>query len=508
MVRRVLLATALALALAAPLLPAAAAPGPWRSDIAALDGAVLGQMAKHGLPGVALAVIEGDEVVYLRGYGSAGARPMSPETQMFIGSQSKSFTALAVAQLAEHGRLDLGAPIQRYIPWFRVADSEASARITVDHLLHHTSGLSEAGYGVVLPYDASPEQAVRSLAQARLTAPVGATHQYFNLGYDTLAYLVEVVSGEPFAAYLDAHIFRPLGMAHTTAEPAAATDLAQGYTRMFGFAVPMPQVVRRYEVGAGYIVSTAADLARFAQAMLHGGAGLVTPESARRIFTPGPGGYGMGWYISADGANISHGGANETFRTEVNLYPARGRAFVLLVNEGHLVDHFISAAQLAASVEAAVLGEPVPPVEAGWSVRWMGYGFGLFVLALCLLHLWNFRALFRGWPERAGAMGPARRAMDVAISFVIPSVILAVVFSQMQGFFGNRFHLLTTLASFGLAMPDVFILMLVGTLPDYAQGLLKLAWLLSGRAQGLPVRAPSRPDPSCARAVAARDTRH
>ena len=262
-------------------------------------------MQKHGLPGAALAVVEGGQVAYLKGYGAAGAgRPMTPQTRMFIGSQSKSFTALAVAQQAEQGKLDLDAPVRTYIPWFRVADEDASARITLNHLLHHTSGLSESGYGVLLPAGASAERAVRSLAGARLTAPVGARHQYFNVGYDVLAYIIETVSGQPYADYLQAHIFGPLGMARSTAAPATVSDVAQGYSRFFGFAIPVRQPVRTYEIGAGYIISTAEDLARFAMAMLQDGDGLVTPQMARRIFTPGLSEYGLGWIIARDGSKI------------------------------------------------------------------------------------------------------------------------------------------------------------------------------------------------------------
>ena len=193
--------------LLAPEAPAAAANGPGGIDFTVLDAAIAAQMDKHGLPGVALAVVEGGEIVYRRGYGSAGIdRSMTAQTPMLIGSQSKSFTALAIAQLAEQGQLDLNAPVRTYIPWFRVADEDASARITVNHLLHHTSGLSDAGYGVVLPDDATPEQVVHSLVQAQLTAAVGSKHQYFNRGYTTLAYIVELVSGQSYADYVqDAH---------------------------------------------------------------------------------------------------------------------------------------------------------------------------------------------------------------------------------------------------------------------------------------------------------------
>ncbi len=466
-----------------PLATTAAAPAAaGEIDFAALDATVEAQMRKHGLPGVALAVVEGDEIVYLKGYGSAGAgRPMTPQTPMFIGSQSKSFTALAIAQLAEQGKIDLDAPVQRYIPWFQVADADASARITVNHLLHHTSGLADAGFSVVVPNDASPEQAVRLLAQAQLNAPVGSRFQYFNTGYSTLAYLVELVSGQPYADYLQDHVFGPLGMASTTADPATA-DVAQGYTRLFGFAVPARQVVRNADIGAGYIVSTAEDMARYAIAMKDGGAGLVSPQMMRRMLTPSLGSYGMGWMIAKGGETILHGGANETFRTDVFLYPRQDRAFILLSNQGHQVDHFVSAAQLARSVEAIVLGQTPPPVNEGWSVRWIGWALGALVIGLLILHTRNFRGL-RGWRVRAQGMRPGRKAWDIGISFIIPTVILIIVLTQVRAFYGDRFNLQSTALLLPSVLPDVVILMLLGTLPDYIQGFTKLGWTLTGRKQ-------------------------
>lgn len=475
-----------------PLTTAAAAPAAGGEiDFAALDAAITAQMGKHGLPGVALAVVEDGEIVYLHGYGTAGrGQAMTAQTQMLIGSQSKSFTALAIAQLAEQGQIDLNAPVRTYLPWFQIADEEASARITVNHLLHHTSGLSDAGYGVVLPNDATPEQAVRSLAKAQLTAPVGSKHQYFNRGYTTLAYLVELRSGQPYADYVQAHILDPLGMASSTAAPATAAGLAQGYSRLFGFAVPMREPIPAYGVGEGYIVSTAEDLARYASAVMDGGGGLVSPPMMRRILTPGLGSYGMGWMIFDNGATIVHGGANHTFRTEVNLYPRAGRAFVLLTNQGYQVDHFVSAAQLTQTVEAVVLGRPVPPVTEGWSVRWMGWALGVFVVALALFHSRNLLGL-RGWRERARAMSSGQRARDVAISFIIPTVILIVVFWQVSAFYGDRFNLWTHLAYFRFGLPDIFILMLVGVIPDYVQGVAKLRWTWIDRGSRAAARHQS-----------------
>jgi CubicO group peptidase (beta-lactamase class C family) len=456
--------------------PAIAAPdSSSQIDYSALDTVIESQMAKHGLPGVAVAIVEGDEIVYLKGYGTAGGgRPMTPQTQMFIGSQSKSFTALAIAQLAEEGKLDLNAPVQTYIPWFRVADEAASREITLNHLLHHTSGLSDSGFGVLVPSDYTLEQAVRSLAKAQLTAPVGIKHQYFNMGYSVLSYIIEVVSGESYADYIGVHILAPLGMESSTANPSAASGLAQGYSRLFGFAFPMRQGVPVYAVGEGYIISTAEDMALYAIAVKNADAALVSRKMMRRILTPGPGSYGMGWYIVDGGAKIFHGGANETFRTEVNIFPSRNRAFVLLGNEGYQVDHFVSAGQLRDRVEAIVLGRTPPPASKGWSVMWVGWGLGILVLALITLHTRNFISL-RGWSERTRNLPTVNRILDVGISFVIPTVILIVVFSQVKAFYGDRFNLWTNIAYMRFGLPDVFILLLVGILPDYVQGVIKLS---------------------------------
>ena len=108
-----------------------------------IDAYVEQQMHRLKMPGVSLAIVEGDKIVHLRGFGQArpdGEAP-TPQTPFFIGSLTKSFTALAVMQLVEAGKIDLDAPVQRYLPWFRVADPQASAQMTVRHLLNQTSGL-------------------------------------------------------------------------------------------------------------------------------------------------------------------------------------------------------------------------------------------------------------------------------------------------------------------------------------------------------------------------------
>jgi CubicO group peptidase (beta-lactamase class C family) len=454
-------------------------------DAQVLDAYILGQMEKHGIKGISLAVTSKTEIIYLKGYGTAGGdRPMTPQTPMYIGSQSKSFTALAIAQLIEQGKIKPSDAVQKYIPWFKVADEEASKKITINHLLHHTSGLSEAGFTAILAEDASNEDAVRALASAKLTAPVGAEFQYFNVGYAVLSVVVQNVSGMKYDDYIQQYIFDPLEMTCTYTDPVIAREngLSQGYSRFFGFTVPQRQPHRVFELGAGYIISTAEDMAYYAMAMDNAGHykgnQLLTVKGMDMLFAPVQG-YGMGWFIEQ--GHIFHGGANETFKTYVDIYPLRDISIVLLINQGYMLDHYISAEQIFKGVEAIVLGRVPPPVSEGWSVKYIGWGLLAFVLGLSVLHIRNFLSL-RGWRERARNWSTGKKIWDTAISFLIPTIILIVVFTQLRAFMGTRFNLTYQMVMMFRTLPDICVLMLVGSVPDYVQGSVKLYWLVSGKA--------------------------
>jgi len=124
-----------------------------------IDAHIKRQMERLNIPGAALAIVEDDEIVHLRGFGEArpGGEVPTPHTPFFIGSLTKSFTALVVMQLVEDGRVELDAPVQRYLPWLRVADPRASAQMTVRHLLNQTSGLpTSSGEIQLADLDRSP----------------------------------------------------------------------------------------------------------------------------------------------------------------------------------------------------------------------------------------------------------------------------------------------------------------------------------------------------------------
>jgi CubicO group peptidase (beta-lactamase class C family) len=455
-------------------------------DTKALDAYLTGQMSKHGIWGISLAVTSGTEILYLKGYGKAGEnRPMTPQTPMYIGSASKTFTGLAIAQLIEQGKIDADAPVQTYIPWFKVEDAVASERITVHHLLHHTSGLSESGFFTVFPEDAAKEEVVRALASARLTAPVGVKHQYFNYGYVVLTLIIEEVTGQTYEEYVKQNIFEPLEMTNTYTDPVLAREngLSQGYSRFFGFVVPQQQPHRAYEIGEGFIMSTAEDLAYYTIAMdnagVYQGRQLLSFNGMEMLFSAVQG-YGMGWFV--EHGHVFHGGANETFKTFVDIYPLRGMSIVLLINQGYMFDHYVSAPQIFQGVEAIVLGANPPPVSAGWSVRYLGWGLLVFVLGLSIFQVRGLLSL-RTWRQRAQQWSPGKKSWDIALSFLVPTVILIAVFSGIKDYFGYRFNLTYQLINMTRMFTDIAILMIVGSVPDYLQGILKLIWVATGKAR-------------------------
>jgi CubicO group peptidase (beta-lactamase class C family) len=350
------------------------------ADFNAIDRFVQTEMSAIGLPGLALGITHGDRVVHLRGFGIAdlSGRPVTPQTPFVPGSVTKSFTALAVMQLVEADLLDLDAPVQRYLPWFRVADPEASKQITLRHLLHHVSGLPEqADYPAFAHPDHSAdalEQAVRNLRTAELSQPVGAGYQYSNSGYAILGLIVQTIAGQPYPEYIDQHIFEPLDMRNSYAslEQARQHGVATGHRFLLGR--PQPASVDSYAPAltpAGYISASAEDLAHYLIAHLNDGryddTTVVSPVGMGQLHTPAvtvapSESYAMGWMVRHTNgiANIAHGG--ETFSEHAMLIqiPA-GEWGIALVTNALPTLHIEQLNRISTAVMSLITNQPLPP---------------------------------------------------------------------------------------------------------------------------------------------------
>lgn len=321
-----------------------------------IDAYITGQMRRLHIPGAALAIVEGERIVHRAGFGRArpGGQTPTPQTPFMIGSLTKSITALAVMQLVEAGKIELDAPVQRYLPWFRVADPEASARMTVRHLLNQTSGLPLLPSETVLAdYDDLPdatERQVRALSTLKLAYPVGSKCEYSNFNYNILGLVIEAASGKAYVNYVQKHIFDPLEMSHSFASQAEAQQhgLATGYRHWFSLPFPAPNLpAPRGSLPSGQLISCAEDMAHYLIAHLNGGrygeaqilseAGIDEMHRGAVDFVmmgKMTGRYGMGWFEIDLGQTktYTHGGNVPNFSAFAGLLPKQKRGVILLFN--------------------------------------------------------------------------------------------------------------------------------------------------------------------------------
>jgi CubicO group peptidase (beta-lactamase class C family) len=306
-------------------------------------------------------VARGGHILFQQSYGMASYELMVPnsnQTRYHIASVSKTFTALAIQQLQEQGRLNISDPVSRYIPSFPNGD-----RITIDNLLIHASGIPDING--LLDYDTfalSPhtaEQLVAKFAELPLEFQPGAEQRYSNSNYNLLALVVEKVSGETYEGYLGRHIFGPLGMQNSGADGDTSRvipSLAPGY---------VPSGVADYErapyldwsnkTGNGSIYSTAEDLYRFDRALNTDA--LLKSATRQRYFVDGPGNR-YGWYMTKRlGHRLMAGkGHSPGFTAELDRYIEDDVTIILLSNS------YGTAAQdpIAEGMAAIVFGQQLP----------------------------------------------------------------------------------------------------------------------------------------------------
>ena len=424
----------------------------------AIDRFVQAWRSANGVPGLALAVTRNAQVVHLRGYGDAGnGRPITPDTQFLVASLSKSFTALAVLQLAEAGRIDLDTPVAAYLPEFTVADRAQARMITVRMLLNQTSGMADAGFPeLTLPQPTTIADRVASLRAAKLVSQPGTAFHYFNPNYAVLARLVEVIGGRPFPDYLRAHLFAPLAMTGTTSvvtaaqAPSAAPDLAQGHILAFGVPIARAKL-DGYLGGFDGVISTARDMATWLIVQNRGGAfqgrSLLSPRGIQLLHTPPRGidtSYAMGWTRQPGSPPvIEHSGVQATFHAQQALLPNGRYGIVVLANAySGLVDF----SGLLRGLTTLISADGTP--QASFGARRIGIVLAGMATLILAVGAWRLRRL-RGWVQRQAGR-PWRAALGVALPFT-PVAVTLLVPTLVARFSGRVFGWRVLF----LAMPDL-----------------------------------------------------
>jgi serine beta-lactamase-like protein LACTB, mitochondrial len=312
-------------------------------------------------PGSTVAVALDDQLVWSAGFGYANVRrqiPVTSTTQFRIDRVSEALTAAALLRLADEGRVDLDAPVQRYVPSFPDKGYPITPRLLAAHL---------AGIPAIPPerwaeqrHCAQPEDAVRSFASVPLSRIPGSRFLHSMPGYVLLSAVVASACGQDFVSCVQEKVLRPAGMTSTILDdprspaPHAATAYERGW---FGMLTVVPAADNSCKWGGGGFVSTAEDLARFGMALLHGE--LVRRESAALFFSPQKTasgestGYAMGWQVGVDGGGrrrLVQSGRTPGGRSVLVLVPEARLAVAVLanVNGEHLDDHALKIADLFA----------------------------------------------------------------------------------------------------------------------------------------------------------------
>ncbi|NGZ86173.1 serine hydrolase domain-containing protein [Duganella aceris] len=329
-------------AVPANVAPAVAAHPLEAADLTAwLDGRVPYALKTGDIAGLTLVVVKDGKVLLQKGYGYADVAAkvkMDPEQSLVRpGSTSKPFTWTAVMQLVEKGKIDLDRNVNDYLD-FKI-EEKFGKPITMRHLMNHRAGFEE-GLKDLLSYDParSPttERYLKDHPRPMLFEP-GKVPGYSNYGVALAGYIVQRVSGEPFEAYVDRHIFQPLGMRHSTFAQPVPKNLpglmSKGYDTASGPPSEFEMVIT---APAGSLTTTAADMSRFMLAHLQqgslDGAQILTPATTALMHSPtedaDPGFGVMAHGLFHESRNghkvIGHGGDTIVYHTEMQLLPDDG----------------------------------------------------------------------------------------------------------------------------------------------------------------------------------------
>ncbi len=347
-----------------------------------------GQIAYRGIPGVAVGVVSDQELVWSKGFGFANIQakmPMTATTKFRIASNSKLFTAIAIMQLREEGKLRLDDPVVKYLPWFKAKPAgDDDGPITIEQLLSHSSGLQREAGDHWVSFDFPTAEQLQRLYGDRQAAFAPAVRwKYSNLGFAVAGLIVEKVSGEKWADYVNQNIFKPLGMVGSSVDKNVP-DLAVPYGRRMpdGTREVLPFVDARGMAAATGVTSDVEDLAKFESAQFRrgprGGAQIVSSESwremlrVRSVEENWTSGTGLGFDVKRvkDRTYIGHGGGypGNTTQTLVQLDDKVGVIVLTNTNDSNPSD--IAQVLMSTVGQAVAKAANAKPMSVAWDPAW------------------------------------------------------------------------------------------------------------------------------------------
>lgn len=315
-------------------------------------------IARWGIPGMGIGIVEEGEIIYTRGFGVQNLEtqvPVTPNSIFCVASVSKCFVATAVMQLVEQGKIELDAPIVQYLPYFKLGD-ERYRQITIRQVLSHTSGMpdmDEEEYDELVYHpeydDGAAERYVRGLSALKMIAAPGERFWYSNIAYNVLGDMIAKVSGQSFESFMKENVLLPAGMPDSTFffPEVQRSRLAVPHLRTPEMVVNPVYPYHRADAPASFLHTTVVDMCHWSIASLNRGTihgkQILSPTSYDLMWNPvAPRGYppfyedsGLGWTLGHfEGVQtVSHGGMGFGWTDFLILLPEKQRAAIILCNE-------------------------------------------------------------------------------------------------------------------------------------------------------------------------------
>jgi CubicO group peptidase (beta-lactamase class C family) len=373
--------------------PAFAAPSPAdnpdvQAQIALFSAWLEGQVAIRQLPGVVVGVVSDQDLIWAKGFGHAdvdAGRPMELDTRFRMASHSKLFTATAIMQLREEGKLRLDDPVSEYLPWFSFRNAAPDdPPVTIEHLLTHSSGLPREAGSHWSDLDFPTEGELKELMSQR-QAPFSpeVRWKYSNLAYTIAGMVIEQVSGMSWADYLQKNVFDPLGMSASSVDKEDP-KMATGYGRRMpdGSREVLPFVDARGMAAATGLTSTVDDMAKFVSAQFRtgqrGGDRILSTPSLREMHrvrmleSTWTRGQGIGFSVQRidDKLYVGHGGGYPGYTTNT-LIQLDSKVGVIVLTNTNDSNPGQFAQQLMSTVGKAVAEATKPkPKTVAWDPAW------------------------------------------------------------------------------------------------------------------------------------------
>lgn len=411
-------------------------------------------MKSTHIPSMSVTIVNKDKILFSKGYGDCE----SSDTPFFLGSVSKSFTAVCIMQLSEQGKIDLNDNISTYLP-----DSFDGDKITIRQLLNHTSGLGE--HQTLENYKVINEQEV---------------HNYANVNYSLLGEIIEIVSGKSYNDYITENLFEPLQLSNTAAtlDESIKNGVIDGHINYWGFNIKRnhqyPSSKNAWiTVPAGYISSSTNDLGKYLQMYLNGGNGILSEQSIDKMFYGDtayidddvPYWYGYGWATVKEPLPepvLRHSGLIETGTSCVFILPESDIAIAITANVN---DYFVTNNMLDSlgwGIVLMLLGNLPNEITSNsyiWNHIWLDFIMLIIlivaILSLCLLPKYSKKIKCR---KNTTAL-----LLLILFHLLLPTFILLLI----PIFFATPLWVAKAF------VPDVFITVIASSVLLFVSGLIK-----------------------------------